>query len=48
MLLLMASSRAIIIGGGGTGAALAMEPNLNPKLKLAVQVPDGSMDALRG
>ena len=27
--------------------ALAMEPNLNPKLRLAVQVPDGSMDAWR-
>jgi glycerol-3-phosphate dehydrogenase len=27
--------------------ALAMEPRLNPKLRLAVQVPDGSMDAWR-
>jgi len=27
--------------------ALAMEPNLNPRLRLAVQVPDGSMDAWR-
>jgi glycerol-3-phosphate dehydrogenase len=29
------------------GQALAMEPRLNPKLRLAVQVPDGSMDAWR-
>ncbi|UCG00243.1 MAG: FAD-dependent oxidoreductase [Spirochaetaceae bacterium] len=27
--------------------ALAMEPYLNPRLRLAVQVPDGSMDAWR-
>lgn len=27
--------------------ALAAEPNLNPRLRLAVQVPDGSMDAWR-
>jgi glycerol-3-phosphate dehydrogenase len=27
--------------------ALAMEPRLNPRLRLAVQVPDGSMDAWR-
>jgi glycerol-3-phosphate dehydrogenase len=27
--------------------AMAMEPNLKPKLRLAVQVPDGSMDAWR-
>ena len=27
--------------------ALAMEPRLSPKLRLAVQVPDGSMDAWR-
>ena len=29
------------------GQALAMEPRLSPKLRLAVQVPDGSMDAWR-
>jgi glycerol-3-phosphate dehydrogenase len=29
------------------GAALALEPNLNPDLKAAVRVPDGSMDAMR-
>jgi len=29
------------------GQALAMEPHLNPKLRLAVLVPDGSMDAWR-
>ncbi|MGA9859603.1 MAG: FAD-dependent oxidoreductase, partial [Solirubrobacteraceae bacterium] len=28
-------------------AALALEPNLNPELKVAVRVPDGSMDAMR-
>ncbi|MEJ2747245.1 MAG: FAD-dependent oxidoreductase [Anaerolineae bacterium] len=27
--------------------ALRREPNLNPKLKLAVQIPDGTMDAMR-
>ena len=27
--------------------ALALEPNLNPELKAAVRVPDGSMDAMR-
>ncbi len=27
--------------------ALRLEPNLNPDLKLAVQVPDGTMDAMR-
>jgi glycerol-3-phosphate dehydrogenase len=27
--------------------ALALEPNLNPDLKAAVRVPDGSMDAMR-
>ncbi len=27
--------------------ALRREPNLNPELKLAVQVPDGTMDAMR-
>src|SRR6185312_8390085 len=27
--------------------ALALEPNLNPRLKAAVRVPDGSMDAMR-
>ncbi len=27
--------------------ALALEPNLNPALKMAVQVPDGTMDAWR-
>jgi glycerol-3-phosphate dehydrogenase len=27
--------------------ALALEPNLNPALKAAVRVPDGSMDAMR-
>jgi glycerol-3-phosphate dehydrogenase len=27
--------------------ALALEPNLNPSLKAAVRVPDGSMDAMR-
>jgi len=27
--------------------ALRLEPNLNPELKLAVQVPDGTMDAMR-
>jgi len=27
--------------------ALAMEPRLNPKLRLSIQVPDGSMDAWR-
>jgi len=31
-----------------TGAeALALEPNLNPKVKAAVRVPDGTMDAMR-
>jgi glycerol-3-phosphate dehydrogenase len=29
------------------GQALALEPNLNPELKAAVRVPDGSMDAMR-
>ena len=29
------------------GEALALEPNLNPDLKAAVRVPDGSMDAMR-
>jgi glycerol-3-phosphate dehydrogenase len=29
------------------GEALALEPNLNPELKAAVRVPDGSMDAMR-
>ncbi len=29
------------------GQALKLEPNLNPNLKLAVQVPDGTMDAWR-
>src|SRR5450631_1379993 len=29
------------------GQALAMEPNLNPALRAAVRVPDGSMDAMR-
>jgi len=27
--------------------ALALEPNLNPQLKAAVRIPDGSMDAMR-
>ena len=27
--------------------ALALEPNLNPKLKAAVRIPDGTMDAMR-
>ena len=27
--------------------ALALEPNLNPELKAAVRIPDGSMDAMR-
>ncbi len=27
--------------------ALRLEPNLNPKLKAAVRIPDGSMDAMR-
>jgi glycerol-3-phosphate dehydrogenase len=27
--------------------ALRLEPNLNPDLKLAVQIPDASMDAMR-
>jgi len=27
--------------------ALRLEPNLNPEVKLAVQVPDGTMDAMR-
>jgi glycerol-3-phosphate dehydrogenase len=30
-----------------TEQALDLEPNLNPKIRLAVQVPDGSMDAWR-
>jgi glycerol-3-phosphate dehydrogenase len=30
-----------------TSEALALEPNLNPELKAAVRVPDGSMDAMR-
>jgi glycerol-3-phosphate dehydrogenase len=29
------------------GQALALEPNLNPRLRLAVRVPDASMDAMR-
>jgi glycerol-3-phosphate dehydrogenase len=29
------------------GEALALEPSLNPALKAAVRVPDGSMDAMR-
>jgi glycerol-3-phosphate dehydrogenase len=29
------------------GEALALEPNLNPELRAAVRVPDGSMDAMR-
>jgi len=29
------------------GEALALEPNLNPGLKAAIRVPDGSMDAMR-
>jgi glycerol-3-phosphate dehydrogenase len=27
--------------------ALALEPNLNPELKVAVRIPDGTMDAMR-